>query len=504
MLISVTIPPTAGWGARDVATLTARSAISPALVQTAVLTSKAPAPILLVDDDLFYEQRGKYEAALTAAGLPYDLWQTHAVVGPYSNDSPPLAVLQRYPIVVWWTGYDWYRPVTADEEATLVAYLAGGGRLLLSSQDFLYYHHDGSLSRDFFGLLDYTEDVTPTLAWGAPEDPIGDGLGPWELDYPFRNLSDNVEPAPGVAVPFRDQQRRGVALAHRQDKWAALFLAFPFEALPVAARPVAMERVVGWLSWLGASSFSADRGAVAPGDAVTYVLQVRNDGPTTVTAALSNTLPLSLTLLPGSLDGPATYLSLTHCISWVGQLGPQAGVAVTYQAVVTAALPAGALLTNTAGLGLEEQSIRFTRAAVVRAGAPDLTASTRWFAPAPARPAAVVTCVLVLHNSGPGHAVAATVTSTLPVGGAPVSGSLVVQGGGAAEWLTNAVHWAGPLDAGGRVTLTYRLALPGDPLHPPLYSVAFIEDGVGGRWERPLWFVLEPRRCYLPLVLRGY
>nr|HID13514.1 hypothetical protein [Anaerolineae bacterium] len=264
VVLSVTIPLTAAWDARDTVTLTARSSLSATLAQTAVLTTKAPAPVLLVDDDRWYEQKEKYQAALTGAALPFDLWQTCPATGSCQDESPPLEVLQRYPIVVWFTGYDWYAPVTDEEEATLAEYLDGGGRLFLSSQDYLYYHYGGVFSHDYLGVLTYTEGVTPTIAWGVPENPLSEHLGPYPLVYPFRNWSDALVPAPGTEVAFREQERRPIALAREEDGHKAAFFAFPFETLPEVARPMVMERVIGWLSWLGGSTCAADRPPSVP------------------------------------------------------------------------------------------------------------------------------------------------------------------------------------------------------------------------------------------------
>jgi uncharacterized repeat protein (TIGR01451 family) len=503
VVVSVTIPPTAGWNARDVAILAARSALSPTLTETAVLTTKVAAPILLVDDDRWYDQEDKYGAALTSGDLPYDYWRTGLVYGEPGGGSPPSNVLRRYPIVVWFTSYDWYAPVTVGEEATLRAYLDGGGRLFLSSQDFLYYHYDDPLSRDYLGVMTYTEDVTPTLAWGVPEDPVGDRLGPYPLDYPFRNWSDAVVPAPGTAVPFRDQERRPIALARQVGDRRTVLFSFPFETLPEAGRAEVMERAVGWLSWLGGSTFTAGRSAVSGGDTVTYTIVLRNDGPDVVSASLSNTLPLSLTLVPDNLTGPASYHVPTRRFAWEGSLRPGAAVTVTYRVTVAEGSPVGApAIINVARLGLEGQGIHFRRSAVVRVGAPDLSPSAFHCGLPPDRPGAVVTCTLGLANAGTGDAPGALVTNPLPADAALVPGSLAWVGGGAAEALTGTVRWAGPLSGGARVTLTYELTLPTNPVHPPLYSVAFLEDGVGWAWERQAWLLLEPRRSYLPVVMR--
>ena len=505
IVVSVTIPLTAEWDVRDVTTVTAHSSISLTLAETAVLTTKTPAPILLVDDDLFFEQRQKYEAALGDVGFRYDLWQTCPATGWCRNESPPLEILQRYPIVVWWTGYDWHRPVTADEETSLQDYLRGGGRLFLSSQDFLYYHYDSPFSRDSLGVLTYTEAVTPTMARGVPGDSLSADLGPWSLHYPsgYQNWSDAVEPTPGTGVIFRDQSRRGIGLARREEDHATAFLAFPFEALPEEARPAVMERTVGWLSWLGDSNFTADHEAVTAGHTVTYTLTVRNDGLAEVTASVSNTLPVSLTLITGTLTGPAVYTPATRFVAWVGPLEPQAAVTITYQAIVAAGLPAGTSIANPARLGLEHQLIQFHRTAAVRVGRPDLSSSAFWFAPSPARSGAVITGGLALANTGPGDAPTATAVISLPMETALVSGSLASPGWGTTETLPDAVRWTGPLSAERRITLTYQLTMPLALTRLPLYSVGFLEDGLGGAWEQATWLHLAPWQVILPLVYRG-
>jgi len=499
VVITVAVPPTVGWDAQDVMTLTARSSISPGVVSTAVLTAKAPAPVLLVDDDRWYEQSAKYRAALEAAGIPYDFWQTCPATGGCQEAGPLAERMAWYPVVLWWTGYDWYRPVTSEQEEALKEYLEGGGRLFLSSQDFLYHHAGGPFVRDFLGVLTYTEATTPLLAVGVPEDPIGDEMGPWDLDYPFPNWSDSVEPMPGVRVVLRDQNRRAIGLASRGGDWSAVFFPFPFEALPEAVRPAMMERIVGWLSWLGGSTFRADRGAVSPGEALTYTLCLRNGGFSTVTASLSNTIPVSLSLVSGTLTGPAGYDPAARRLAWEGPLPPGAGVTVTYRAVVSMGVPPGTTVVNPVRLGLEGQGIHFYRRAVVRVGAPDLSPSVLRLAPSPARPNTELAAVLTLTNAGPADATTATAVISLPANTALVSGSLGWSGG-VAEALSGAVRWRGSVSASMQATVSWRLSLPSALSRVPFYSVAFVEDGVGGRWERPGWVWVVPWRLYLPVV----
>ncbi len=249
-----------------------------------------------------------------------------------------------------------------------------------------------------------------------------------------------------------------------------------------------MERVVGWLSWLGGSTLSANRSTASGGETLTYTVVLRNDGPVAMTASLSNTLPVSLTLVPGSLTGLATYDDPTRCIAWQGPLEAGAALTFTYQVTLAEGLAAGAAISNVARIGLEEHAIRFDRAAIVRLGTPDLSPSTFGCGPYLARPHSVVTCTLALVNAGPADALTVT---------AVISASADIR------VLTETVRWNGPLVAEGRVTLTIPLRMPGEPLYRPLYSVAFLEDDAGGTWERPAWIIVEPFRYYFPLAFKN-
>lgn len=500
--ITVTVPSTAPWDARNGITLTAHSIASPTVRQTAVFTAKAPAPLLLVDDDRWYEQAPVYRSAVEQLGIPYDLWQTCPSVGACWEDDQDLSFLRWYPLVVWWTGYDWYRPVTEDQEAALTDYLEGGGRLFLSSQDFLYYHEGGRLATDYLGVLTYTEDVTPVLAVGVPEDPVGDALGPWILAYPFPNMSDGLEPTPGTAVSVRDQGRRGIGLARREGGHAAVFFAFPFEALPQAVRPQVMERVLGWLSWLGGSVFAPDPRAVPPGGEVTYTLEIRNDGLATTTVVVSNSLPSGVEIVDGSLTGPAAYDPGAREIAWEGRLGPGRRITVSYRAVFSPDLPAGTVVSNSARLELVEHGVRFERTATVRVGTADLSPSNLSIQPTVARPGAVTTLTLHLSNIGPSDSVSATAVVSVPRGTVPVSGSLDWTEG-SASLSSHAASWSGTISSGRTITVTWQVSLPRWPQGGPLHGVAFIEDGAGGRWERPAWVWLGPWRVHLPVILRG-
>lgn len=501
-VVTVTIPASASWDARDVVTLTAGSTLSSTLVQTAVLTSKAPAPVLLVDDDRFFEQSDKYEAALSDAGLAFDSWRTCPATGWCRDDSPPLRQLLRYPIVVWWTGYDWYQPVTTEELATLDEYLDAGGRLFLSSQDYLYHHGEDSFTHRYLGVLTYTEHVTVTSVGGVPEHPVSDGLGPYELAYPFPEETDSVHPAQGSAVLFRDQAGRGVGLNTRTSDGATVFLAFPFESLPEAARAKVAQQAIGWLSWLGGSRFSSSTGSVVTGGRISYTLWLRNDGPVAITASLSNTLPGELSIVPGTLTNAAAYDTGFRRVSWQGRIEAGSSEVLGYQADLDPGAGSGSRVENTAELVLVDQQVRFARTATVRVDVPDLSTSALCPPESTWRSGAVISSCLVVVNTGVRDALAATATLSLPAATSLVTGSLQSTGVGSFQPAASGLRWTGPLSVGQAVTVGYQLRVPAVASVASLDFVTFLADDLGGAWECTTWVAVQPWQVLMPIVRR--
>jgi uncharacterized repeat protein (TIGR01451 family) len=508
--VRVEIPSHLTWNAFDAVTLTARSSVSPALSQSLVLTSKVPAPLLLVDDDRWYDQEQVYEQALQTAGLPFDRWQ---VKGIFGAGSPPAEVLAWYPQVLWFNGYDWFDPIHPSELGRLTDYLDQGGRLFLSSQEYLYVVGPTVLTRDYFGVISHSETLSQTVIQGVPGDVLGDGLGPVVLDYPFKNWSDSVLPAPGAQVAFRGQHGQPGALTHEGlcsipspgCRWRTAFFAFPFEALPGEIRPVVMSRLVGWLSWLGRSDLQADRAVAAPGEEIGYTLTLRNDGLGSVAGVVvSNTLPPGTTLIAGP-DGGASYDAPNRRVTWSGDLAPGAAVTFSYRLRPMGSTALGAI-RNAADFDLGDQGIRFQRQADVRFAAPDLSASSLTMSPATANASTAVAVTLVLHNSGPADAPDASVDHPLPWPLRLVTGTLSSSGVGLATEVSgkNRLRWEGALAAGAPVTLTYRAVAPPVLAEATwLYNAARLEDGQGGVWERGGWLYVQPHRLYLPVFAKN-
>lgn len=122
---------------------------------------------------------------------------------------------------------------------------------------------------------------------------------------------------------------------------------------------------------MGDSAFHVDETLASSGQTLTYTLGLRNDGGADVNlVAVTNTLPISLTFVPGSLTGPgASYLD--GAVLWQGPVAQGGEVALTYQAQLTGSLTTGDLIRNCAQFHLVDQGVAFTRTARTRADAPE-------------------------------------------------------------------------------------------------------------------------------------
>ncbi|MCB8953803.1 MAG: S8 family serine peptidase [Ardenticatenales bacterium] len=195
-------------------------------------------PILVVDDDdNAPDVRATYTGALDALGLGYDVWDTGN-----SDNEPDAAYLQQYEVVIWFTGDEFggaAGPGSAGESA-LATYLDAGGCFLISSQDYVWDRGVTGFMQSHLGIASATSDVSQTTVTGAA---IYAGLGPYTLAYPFTNYSDLLNPAGGAATGFNGNQGSAAVVSGTHK---AVFMGFPYEAIPAAGRGPVMATTLGW------------------------------------------------------------------------------------------------------------------------------------------------------------------------------------------------------------------------------------------------------------------
>ena len=494
--VIVTIPQESKIHVTDWLTLTAISSREQTST-TVVLETKTPAPVLLVDDDRWYPVEDKYIQALEDAGILFDIWDNQDGLGGSPGiRSPQTQTLHLYPMVLWFTGYDWYAPIIDSEMNALLHYMEHGGRLILSSQDFLYYHESDALAENLG--IQAVSDGQDIFAVQGVMHPSTGLLNSIKLDYPFPVHTDIVEPAPHAAVVARGSDGQPVAVASKRPETqspATLFYGFPLEALPLSVRADVLSRAVGWFSPIGQSDWQVSPWTASAGETITYSLILRNDDELTIWASAEHLIPMGQSLRVPSLPADLTYYANSKRITWNGQLAPREVLTYAWEANVLS--DPGELVYPTITLSVEDWGLQFDRFASFGGEGLDLSDSV-WLSPDNGNlyaGSAVSLSFLLKNSSDYSDTVYASVW--MMEGISPITATFP---------MTNMSHgwylpwWDGVLEPHGIQTLTipiYAWALEG-----PVRVDSLLSDMRGNYWERPFWFSVIPWSFYLPLITK--
>lgn len=464
-------------------------------VAGASIVTSAPEPLLIVADYRFFNEATAYRSALLDLGLTYDVWDTN------ERRSPSLERLNAYPTVLWFTGYDWYEPLTSGELASLAAYLSQGGRLFLSSQDYMYYHRHDSFTRDFLGIQDYQESITSTSLLGGDNALIGDGMGPYKLDYDrYRNFSDGLVAAPSSEVHIWNDWGLAAGVATEGEAWRSIFWGAPLELLPEPAHSILLNQIVGWLGDLGNSTLEVAPRAGPLGATRFVTLTLRNweyapRNNTWVTVTLDNELALD----PASLTGGIDVDPDTGRLYWNGRLDPGTAHQITFQAQPSGSAPPMGELGLTSTVAYEGYDTPWNLTTMSWPGAPQLEGSTLHVVPQEAANGRPITYTAVLRN-GAGHPsgpVSATVS--FPRGLYPVSGTLKATDG---QVSASGPHfsWHGFLDGHEVISFSVTMTTAGHFQERLLPVGLVITDGVSSPIIRTNNLRIIPFRRLFPFV----
>lgn len=486
--------------------VTAVSGNNPATSNHTILSHKTPGQILFVDDDRWYDEDIRLTNALDEMGLAYDVWET-GWRGVERRGAPPAHLLLEYDFIIWYTGYDWYAPILPQERTALTAYLAQGGRLFLSSQDFLYYHHDTPLAKQYLGVWDYRESITPTQAFAGNSPFIGADLaGPLALTPgPYLNNGDGLILTPASQPFFWHDSGMPAGVAKTGPTWRSIFWAVPFEWLPDDQEAAVMNRIMGWLSDLGDSTFEVDTRVGASTTARTYTITLRNATIAPINQVqLANDLPPELVLLPGSIQGGAVYEVGAHRLSWQGNIAPGGIRQIVYQATPVAGLAAGTAVTNSLTIHYQRHNLTFQRTAVYWIDAPDLSASTLTAVPNRPQSATEVAYLLTVRNGGLAATGVISANMRLPDDLTVWPGTLRATGG--QTWLEERrVFWQGSLAPGQEVMVRIITSRDEDETYRDwwLPATAVLQDGVTGTVLKEQILHLPAHKQYLPLMFKN-
>ncbi len=500
--VTVQVPATAAWSSTDTAVVTATAQHNPGSVVTAALRTEAPAPVLLVDDDRFYEVEGHYRQALEANGIPYQEWSVASSYTGTVPPSPPPDVLAMYPMVLWASAYDWFQPLTPIEEERLSAYLVAGGALFYNGQDYLYATEGpDDFARDYLGVAAYTEDFTSTLVTGVITSPVGSWLGPSQLTYPYRNYSDALTPTTTASPAFVGQAGQVNSLTNQGDTWRTSFFAFDPDGLPSDTTHRLVARLVGWLSWMGGSSVTADRSMARAGDTLTYTVELKNDGQEAIErAVMTATFPINLTPVPASIQGGAAWNSGLGVFSWSGNLALGQSRIFTYQAFIDNSLSGAQVISHTVWMGYDSHSVYFDRIASTYVNYPLLTQSSFQVTPANVSEGEWLTYTLRLRNTGYGAA-QATAGNQLPLY-LQVDETSIRVSQGSVQHTAGELHWSADVPESSTAVMTYTGVLTGIPANFRLVNPVSLSDGLGNQLHLQAVAQINGIGYFLPSVFK--
>ena len=497
-IVTLRVPESAPLDKVNTLRLTAVSTLNSAETSRLTLRHKTPGQLLLVDDDRWYDQQPLYAGLVDTLGLSYDIWETGW--SGRGRGSPPLELLQAYPYVVWYTAYDWFAPITPDERESLQAYLAGGGRLWLSSQDFLYYNWQSELAQSYLGVLGYREDVSPTIAYGGGQSANSRlWAGPLPLAYgPYQNFSDGLIPAREAAVLLWHDGGMPAAIGHQQNGGRSVFMGFPFETLPTAVQTTTFQQMMGWLTDVGDSTIEVDARQGGAGQTRTFTATVRlaDDAPTQP-LTLTHPLDADITLLPSSLSG-AAYNPASRTILWQGMLAGGQAHQIVYRATTAGGLVGGTAVDATIHLSGPEQLVPFMAQTTTWIDAPNLTQSAVVAVLEQPWATERLTMTMQMVNSGLGAADEITAVLHLPPTLHLLTPTLSSSSGTLSPTFRTLI-WRGSLLPAEQATATLAFTRTVLPVSQTLTTFAVFEDGQTATWIRPLELLLSAYDTFFPI-----
>ena len=500
---------TSQWNISDTLTLNAQSNNNPALTASVTRTTKSPAPLLVIDDDRFFDVGQAFRSALAANDIAYDYYEVPKSWAGAYPPTPDAESLQWYPTVIWFTGYDWFQPITPEDQNRLASYLENGGRLLLTSQDMIYNLPDNTpdpFTQNYLGVAGHVEDFSSTSAVGQRGNPISNQLGSAGFTFlppEYQNHTDALTPTTTAqVVTMGDKEQINGVMNQGQGSsgrvWRTNFLAYGPELLSEADRIPFLRRSVGWLSWLGSSNISATPADTLDGEQVTYTAVVTNDGWADIDQAyFTVTLPSAL-----SLNSHSPGLTpVGDDLVWSGPLAKNEQKAFFYTATLADPLPIGTVVTQTSWLYNQDHQVGFDRITEVYVNFPEITQSRLSVSPTQdVLPGDTLTYTLVLKNSGLVDDPQVVATNNLPhmlhqlkIISVPGKGNAVTDG----KTLT----WTTALSVNEEAILTYS-AVISYRSSTPIDNVVRVDDQLNPVLKLTTRTFFEVYPLYFPLIFR--
>ncbi len=319
--MSPTLSPTHTLSPTDTPTYT------PTLTPTATPTStpfEFDCHILLVDDDNNSPDLiDVYTSTLDELDLHYSVFD----VGGADANGPGLNLMLHYGMIIWFSGdkYGFQGSAGPNEidEQNLSVYLDCGGRLFLSSQDYLMDAGLTDFAQNYLGVQSYEGDHGTDILTGESADPIGEGFGPLTLNYVigFRDYSDVVVPVATAYSCFKNEDKLSTNIRHEDinmARWKTVFFGTSWTAVrntdPLEGR-LLLIKALEWLE-CGEITRPTPSPTLTPTKTPTKRPSPTNSPTITPTATPTNeplpTFTSTPTLLPTFTPTPFSTLGPTY------------------------------------------------------------------------------------------------------------------------------------------------------------------------------------------------
>ncbi len=216
--------------------LTASAQPEPAYPDTMFVTQAGEPRVLIVDDDAGQTYERYYTGALDSSGILYHVYSVQ------TSGSPSADTLNRYPVVIWFTGDATTNTLTPTDQTNLTAYLNSGGKLILSGQNIARELAGTSFLSDYLHTEFVADSTGKPFLPGIADDPLtrgdtmvtagGGGAGNARSSDAIRPLGDAV-----ACARYRDYPDTTVAsLIRYSGNYKLVFFPVAFEAIDHSAR----------------------------------------------------------------------------------------------------------------------------------------------------------------------------------------------------------------------------------------------------------------------------
>lgn len=487
---TVQIPASALRHQNSTFSLRIASQNDPAVQATLTMNAKTPAPLLVVDDQVWYDYLPRFLSPLDDLSLPYDIFVTKGF-----QQSPSTNTLAMYPVVIWTTGYDWYFTLSEEDESRLSRYLDQGGGLLLSSQDLLDLRQGSQFLGDKLGVGVAALSVTATQAIPVLQNPLRLPPQASPLTFPFLNWSDSISPSQQTLPLLMDENLNVIGTLHPPANARSVFFSIPLETLPDEPRQQLIQRSVFWLSPFGDTAFHIPP-SVSKGGQVSITIELKRRIPNPAPDRLVLPIPAYTSLIPSSLSGPWSYSASENALIYQGVAPVSEAVTLKATLLVSSQVPDSAVIPIES-LFYDTQGLLTRYRQLVSINQSYLEVAKEW-SPKIAYSGNVIDVVLTIANQGV-VTDQAVVTETLADQLQLIPSSLTMDLGSATVTEQGFI-WRGTLAAQQTTTIRYQAIFN----RPSPSGFAFTRSTIRYTYAELLAFakVKTPWMYYFPLIAR--